>query len=341
MKTLLTLLVFSAGLLNSLADLRLYEPFNYTVGQGLSGQAGQTFLAGTTGGPSGTGRFWGQQAPNGNYWMSTGLSGTYDPLTDAVIFGDDLIVPGLYHPDAGGSVTLGGPGITPRIAFQGIANDTVNGSAQYAYYSLAFKIPENGLNGTAANGGLVAAFNNTRGSQSGNPTTTGCSLWVKASGGGFVVGVYEQGATAANAANVSYDPNVLSFGTTYFVVGKYTIIGTNNVNPTSDDTAKIWVNPLSATFGGLDPASGETVAAFNAVDVPTNAGDATTIQTFLLRQDAAVAGSPNVPQNIILDELRIGTTYADVTPVPEPGTTALALIGGLTILALGRFRSRK
>jgi hypothetical protein len=34
----------------------------------------------------------------------------------------------------------------------------------------------------------------------------------------------------------------------------------------------------------------------------------------------------------VLDEIRIGATYADVTPVPEPTTTALLGLGGLALI---------
>jgi hypothetical protein len=39
-----------------------------------------------------------------------------------------------------------------------------------------------------------------------------------------------------------------------------------------------------------------------------------------------------------VDELRVGTTFADVTPVPEPGTGALVLVTALS--AVG-FRARR
>jgi hypothetical protein len=60
------------------------------------------------------------------------------------------------------------------------------------------------------------------------------------------------------------------------------------------------------------------------------------IQSFLFYQ------RPNTlaPNQMIVDELRIGTSWADVTtPVPEPST---AMIGGLGIFALvSAYRLRK
>jgi hypothetical protein len=311
------------------ADLTLYEPFNYSVGQGLAGQAGQTFVAGTTGGPVGTGRFWGQQAPNGNYWMSCGVSGTYSASTDALVVANDLTVAGLGQLSGTSAVNFGGPGITSRLAFTPI-NAAGDGSPVFAYYSFAFMIPSGGLASTAAAGGLVAGFNNTRGSQSGNPSTVGGAMNVKASGAGFVVGINED---SANSAAATYDTSVLSFDTTYFVVGKYTIRGTLN-SSTQDDDFQMWINPSSSTFGGADP-SGALVALAPQNDIPTNVGDGNAVvQSFLLRQDGTASGA-NAATSIIFDELRIGTTYAEVTPttVPEPTALSLLAVGVFALLA--------
>jgi hypothetical protein len=45
-----------------------------------------------------------------------------------------------------------------------------------------------------------------------------------------------------------------------------------------------------------------------------------------------------VPTVIQFDEFRLGTTFGDVTPVPEPGTLALAGLGGIAMLTLLRRR---
>ncbi|MGC9451378.1 MAG: PEP-CTERM sorting domain-containing protein [Oceanipulchritudo sp.] len=79
---------------------------------------------------------------------------------------------------------------------------------------------------------------------------------------------------------------------------------------------KIWINP---TVGGSDPATITTSAI-------------------------AWSGASSIQftsdwNNLELDEFRIGTTFADVTPVPEPAT--FALFGGFATLGLVLARRRR
>ena len=46
----------------------------------------------------------------------------------------------------------------------------------------------------------------------------------------------------------------------------------------------------------------------------------------------------NSDPGVLFDEFRLGTTFADVTPVPEPGSIAL-LVCGLGAIAIGRRRA--
>ena len=310
----------------SSAALILYEPFDYDSNEGLAGMNGQGGVEGVSP-PAFTPH--GQVAPNGNFWMATAYNGfvPYNQVNDAVTSATDLSYRNLLHTPSG-SVQLGGQGMSPRLAFSAINNDSVNGSSVNAYYSFVFRITS--LAGTDPTGGLIAGFNNTRGSQASNPGTVGAAVYAKASGAGFVMGVLEQGTDAMQA---SYDTNVLNFNQDYFVVGKYTINGTFNINPTNDDTAQIWINPTS--LGGADPAN-PLIAVNQRVDVPTRTDDPgggnRTIQSFLLRQNRNVATSntQSTVGNLFIDELRIGNTYADVTPIPEPSTFALiVLMGGM------------
>jgi hypothetical protein len=295
------------------AELLLYEPFDYTPGEGLAGMNGQVGADGPT--PA-TGAPHRQVAPNGNSWMSGfyNANNPYNQANDAVTIATDLSYMNLLKQPGTGSVTLGGGGSIPRLAYTPIKN-APDGSEVDAYYSFIFRLDS--LTGTSAAGGLIAALNNSRGSQAADINSAGASVHAKASGDGFVLGVLEM---ARDSSQATYDTSVLDFGETYFVVGKYTIRGTLNggAAQTFDDSAQIWINPTS--LGGAEPA-GALLALNERPDLPTNQGDGAVAQTFLLRQDGFGGTIASAPANIVIDELRVGTTWADVTPVAagQPG----------------------
>jgi hypothetical protein len=93
------------------------------------------------------------------------------------------------------------------------------------------------------------------------------------------------------------------------------------------DTAYMWINPT------LGPEPDIAVA------------DATTTGNFGFNRLRPFAGNPstasgNIGAQGLIDEIRIGETWMDVTPVPEPSTWALISLGGLVWLALQRKRRR-
>jgi hypothetical protein len=107
--------------------------------------------------------------------------------------------------------------------------------------------------------------------------------------------------------------------TTYFVVGRY-IIDAGLTNPTHE-VLDLWVNPdLHEDLASQPIGSGDSFLE--------RSFSGTTFDTVNIY----------VHQNteIKLDEIRLGTTQADVMPVPEPGSLALAASG--VLLLAGRRR---
>ena len=77
------------------------------------------------------------------------------------------------------------------------------------------------------------------------------------------------------------------------------------------------------------------------VDPPTGQPEPATANATLTLFDLQIATSLGLtgPGAYAFDELRIGTTWNDVTPVPEPSALVLATCGGFSVLALA-FRLR-
>ena len=197
--------------------------------------------------------------------------------------GDNIIVaggtlvpayPGL-NPSTTGYATFDGAGIDCASPFTSTNSGTI-------YYSFIMNI--NSMTGvTNVDGGYFAAF----GSSSSN---LGATLWSKRiDDTSFNLGVEVR--TAAGATT-TYGSNAYATGQTYFVVVGYTFGAA-----AADDTVSLWVNP---TIGAAQPAATITDAHIGT--------DLATISNFLLRQD-----STTETPSMSADELRIGTTWAQVT----------------------------
>ena len=106
----------------------------------------------------------------------------------------------------------------------------------------------------------------------------------------------------------------LTNGTTYFVVQQYTISGANT-------TVSTWLNPTSLTLGTAT-ASG------------TAATGAMTFTSLRFRGATGIG-------TYLYDEVRIGTSVADVVPVPEPQVFALLAIAGLFSMRCFRRRAHR
>jgi len=92
----------------------------------------------------------------------------------------------------------------------------------------------------------------------------------------------------------------LNFGTTYLVVVKYDISAALTV-------ATMWVNPV--TLGGAEPAGG----------ISNSTGDAVSFTSFATGSICLRNNASTPKANI--DEIRVGLTFADVTPLAPVGLT--------------------
>jgi len=199
--------------------------------------------------------------------------------------GDNIIVaggtltpayPGL-NPSTTGYAIFGGDGLDCSTAFTSTTTGTI-------YYSFIMNV--NTMAGvTDVNGGYFATFGS-------GTSTFGGTLWTKR----VDDGVYNLGleVRTGTAANTTWTTDAYTAGQTVFVVVGYTF---GDPATASDDTVNLWVNP---TINGAQPA---------ATITDTHTGtDLTSISNFILRQD-----STGETPSMSVDELRIGTTWAQVT----------------------------
>jgi hypothetical protein len=240
---------------------------------------------------------------SGRAWYQAGPGTGATPTVAA----GDLSVSGLYSAGGGQSAAFGGNGTSARlnlgIGAGGIMSDTV-------YFSFAMKLTD--LTGLNAGGVFWAGFNNTQGAQNTTPNTVATRVVTRTAGAGlFNVGLDKSSGTIGSFV---WDPNNYTTSDTIFLVGSYTF----TAGTTTDDVSQLWVNPSSASFGaGSAPGGALSVTAGT---------DLARVASFVLYDRSA-----NEPAGGLIDDLRFGLSWADVTPtsapVPEPSCLALATLG--------------
>ncbi len=242
----------------------------------------------------------GQTDAAGQTWFTAG-AGSPQPTIAA----GDLTISGLASSGGGQSAAFGGNGNNARLNLSvgagGIATGTV-------YFSFAMKLTD--LTGLTTSGGYFFGFNNAQGSQSTTPGTVVTRVETRSAGAGlYNIGVQE--GSSGTLGNLAWGSSTFTSSDTVFVVGSYTF------NPSvGDDVSQLWINPSSSTFGaGSAPTS--TVTSSGGTDIVR-------IASGVLYDRGS--GEANAG---LMDDLRFGTNWSDVTPavVPEPASVTLGALG--------------
>ncbi|OJU98316.1 MAG: hypothetical protein BGO12_02680 [Verrucomicrobia bacterium 61-8] len=141
------------------------------------------------------------------------------------------------------------------------------------------------------------------------------------------------------ASNITVGTTALSLDTTYILISKYTNVG-SAVNA-GTGTGTLYALSLSQFNSFLSAGGAESW--LNSASIGTGASNVTgrvsstnNANSTYLFQSGGYAQFVNVNDGVTFDELRYGSTLADVTPVPEPGTLGLAALGVGTAFLLRR-----
>ena len=247
----------------------------------------------------------GQTNAQGLAWYQAGPNSTNQPLIQS----GSLQVAGLSV-SLGNSVFFGGNGTSARFDFSANSSSINTGTL---YYSFAVNITD--IAGMSSGGVFWAGFNNSSGAQTTTPTVVATRVYTQAAGGGFNFGLSKASSTTSD---ITWDNTIHHPDETIFVVGSYTF----NPAGTNDDVANLWIDPAPSTFG-VAFAPAPTLTTSSGSDISSGA-----IQSFVLMNRDAME-----PANGIFDELRIGTSWASVTPPAQPLLLNYATDGANLILS--------
>lgn len=227
-----------------------------------------------------------------NYVVTSALGGqngwvNLNSGDDVVVATGNLSYTGLLA-STGNMVTFDAAGIDPKKTFTPVTSGEV-------YASFIFKITAQSAITDLTDGGYFASLSDT-------DTTHDIRLWVKpnpdAESTTYSIGFGDQ------TQEPPFTTSTYNVGDNVFVVMLYNV---------TDGTISLWINPSSSSFGLTAP-----LATFAATD----ASKALSISKFIIRQD-----STGETPFIQMDELRIGTTWASVTPADSAGLNESNIVG--------------
>ncbi len=266
----------------------IFEPF-----EDASGSGGTTYPNNTT--------LIGKKTALGDTWVGIGTTTTGPNVTCTNI---NLTLSGLPGTAGVGGIfltnTTGGPSgrIVTSGNLQGAQGSGVNGKM---YWSATIKVLA--LGGLTAAPTFCAGFNNaTTSGQTAMPSVFCARLWfVKTNTTQYAICFSKKSETQVMESTAH------NVGDTVFVVGQYEMVNGTSGASSTDDNARMWINPSSSTFGADE----------NSLPAPTlqslaNGADIDTpgVASFL------VANRSSTMPQFVMDNLRVGTNWAWVTGAP-------------------------
>ncbi len=120
-------------------------------------------------------------------------------------------------------------------------------------------------------------------------------------------------------------------GTAFSADQTMLLVASYSYSSTTSSTVNFWVNPDSADLG----AATAPMASLSLTG--SGSGSGVAVQRLLLNSIKNTSASANTEWTV--DAFRVGDTWADVTPVPEPSTVVLLVSGGLIPILLRRRRA--
>lgn len=297
------------------AGLIIYEPFDYT--------------------PSGTAISGLTNASSPGSPLTWNEAGTATAPVHQIASGS-LAAPSGFPASVGNSAALQQ---ADNTEFNRISLDQQYGVNSTLYYSVLINVPSlSGLTtpntNVAANNGVFIGFNNTPGNGT-RPSIWGGALTIRlnadtpANATGYQLGL-RSGAHSGGQANDSYWTSDLVAGQTYLAVVRYTsgpAAGTGGLS-------ELWINPSALSFGA-DEGSVPAANGSHAGHLVNGAGDH--VDTLLIGAGIGTGFDPNV---INIDEIRVGTTWANVTSVAVPEPMTIGLLGIAAVVGLRVCRRR-
>ena len=256
----------------------------------------------------------------GNPFLGTGPSNVAGTQGNWVYQGNNAIEPRVtagslnytaLAPSVGNKVTLdnGSGAATGADAARLYLGTIDKATTPTVYYSFILNVPTATATG-GTGGSFFAGFDNN----TNTAYTTFAGLFVRPDAGD--TSMIDLGISTSSSANKMFSPTPYPINTSLFVVGSFTFLGLS--------TLDVFVDP--AAIPASEPAS------HSATSTGVDASVVTQISNFYLR------GNAGEPQGMNIDELRIGTTWADVAAVPEPGSLGMVVALG-AVGALVRRRS--